>query len=81
MTWGGQAVNSGRIGLYVAVLDRAGTPRPPAMGSTIRMDVTARRNLNAGGVAPLAAGVPALLALLTLGVSLSRRRFRRDGGS
>jgi hypothetical protein len=51
------------------------------MGSTIRMDVKARRNLNAGGVAPLAAGVPALLALLTLGVSFSRRRFRRDGGS
>jgi hypothetical protein len=81
VTWGGQAVNSGRIGLYVAVLDRSGTARPPAMGSTIRMDVTARRNLNAGGVAPLAAGVPAFLALLTLGVSLSRRRFRRDAGS
>jgi hypothetical protein len=81
VTWGGQAVNSGRIGLYVAVLDRAGAPRPPAMGSTIRMDVRARRNLNAGGVAPLAAGVPALLALLTLGVSFSRRRFRRNEGS
>ena len=25
VTWGGQAVNSGRIGLYVAVLDRSGT--------------------------------------------------------
>lgn len=81
VTWGGQAVNSGRIGLYVAVLDRAGAPRAPAIGSTIRMDVSSRRNLNAGGVAPLAAGVPALLALLTLGVSFSRRRFRRDGGS
>ena len=27
VTWGGQAVNSGRIGLYVAVLDRSGTAR------------------------------------------------------
>lgn len=80
VTWSGQAVNSGRIGLYVAVLDRAGAPRPPAMGSTIRMDVNARRNLNAGGVAPLAIGVPGLLALLTFGVSFSRRR-RRDGRS
>lgn len=81
VTWGGQAVNSGRIGLYVAVLDRAGAPRPPAIGSTIRMDVRSRTNLNAGGVAPLAAGVPAVLALLTLAVSFSRRRFSRDGGS
>lgn len=81
VAWGGQAVNSGRIGLYVAVLDRAGAPRAPAVGSTIRMDVSSRRNLNAGGVAPIAAGVPALLALLTLGVSFSRRRFRRDEGS
>jgi hypothetical protein len=76
----GQAVNSGSLGLYVAVLDRKGTPRPPAMSSAIRMDVSARRTLNAGGIAPLAVGVPGLLGLLTLGVSLSRR-MRKDGRS
>jgi hypothetical protein len=78
ITWSGQAVNSGSLGLYVAVLDRQGSPRRPLMAPAIRMDVTARRTLNAGGVVPLAAGVPALLALLTLGVSLSRR-LRKDG--
>ena len=81
VTWGGQAVNSGRIGLYVAVLDRSGTARPPAMGSTIRMDVTARRNLNAGAWRRSQPESQHFLALLTLGVSLSRRRFRRDEGS
>ena len=81
ITFSGQAVNSGSLGLYVAVLDRKGSPRRPAITPTIRLDVSARRTLNAGGIAPLAAGVPALLAALTLGVSFSRRRFRRDGGS
>lgn len=76
----GQAVNHGSLGLYVAVLDRQGSPRPPLTAPAIRMDVTARRTLNAEGIAPLAAGVPAVLALLTLGVSLSRR-LRRDSGS
>jgi hypothetical protein len=80
ITFSGQAVNSGSLGLYVAVLDRKGTPLPPAMTSAIRMDVSARRTLNAGGIAPLAVGLPGLLGLLTLGVSLSRR-MRKDGRS
>jgi hypothetical protein len=78
VTFSGQAVNDGSLGLYVAVLDRKGSPRPPAITSTIRMDVTARRTLNAGGIAPLAVGVPGFLGLLTLVVSLSRR-MRKDG--
>jgi hypothetical protein len=78
IAFNGQAVNHGSLGLYVAVLDRKGTPRPPAIAPAIRMDVAARRTLNADGVAALAVGVPGLLALLTLGVSLSRR-FRKDG--
>lgn len=78
ITFSGQAVNSGSLGLYVAVLDRQGTARRPAMTSAIRMDVSARRTLNAGGIAPLALGVPGLLGLLTLGISLSRR-IRKDG--
>ena len=80
INFSGQAVNHGSLGLYVAILDRQGTPRPPLTAPAIRLDVRARRTLNAEGIAPLAAGVPALLALLTLGVSFSRR-FRRDGGS
>jgi hypothetical protein len=78
ITFSGQAVNHGSLGLYVAVLDRKGSPRPPATASTIRLDVSARTTLNAGGIAPLAVGVPGFLALLTLGVSLSRR-IRKDG--
>jgi hypothetical protein len=80
ITFSGQAVNDGSLGLYVAVLDRKGSPRPPAVAPTIRMDVSARRTLNAGGIAPLVVGVPGFLALLTLGISLSRR-FRKDGRS
>lgn len=80
ITFSGRAVNHGHLGLYVAVLDRQGSPRPPATAPTIRLDVSARRTLNAGGIVPVAAGVPALLALLTLGVSLTRRR-RKDGRS
>jgi hypothetical protein len=80
ITFSGQAVNHGSLGLYVAVLDRQGSPRPPATAPTIRLDVGARRTLNAGGIAPLAAGVPGFLALLTIGVSLSRR-LRKDGRS
>jgi hypothetical protein len=80
ITFSGQAVNHGSLGLYVAILDRQGTPRPPLTAPAIRLDVKARRTLNAEGIAPLAAGVPAVLVLLTLGVSFSRR-FRRDGGS
>jgi hypothetical protein len=80
ITFSGQAVNHGNLGLYVAVLDRKGSPRRPATAPTIRLDVSARRTLNAGGIVPLAAGVPAFLALLTLGISLSRR-LRKEGPS
>jgi hypothetical protein len=80
ITFAGQAVNHGSLGLYVAVLDRRGSPRPPATAPAIRLDVTARKTLNAGGVAQLAVGIPGLLALLTLAVSLSRR-IRKDGRS
>lgn len=80
ITFNGRAVNDGSLGLYVAVLDRKGSPRPPAVAPTIRMDVSARRTLNAGGIAPLAVGIPGFLALLTLGISLTRR-FRKDGRS
>jgi hypothetical protein len=80
ITFSGQAVNHGSLGLYVAVLDRKGSPRPPTTASTIRLDVSARRTLDAGGIAGLAVGVPGFLALLTLGISFSRR-LRKDGRS
>lgn len=80
IAWGGQAVSSGSVGLYVAVLDRSGSPRAPATGSAIRMDVTARTTLNAGGLIPLTLGIPGFLALLSLAISLSRR-IRKEGRS
>jgi hypothetical protein len=74
VTWRMQAVNSGSFGVYVAVLPRSGAPRPPTTGPTIHVDVAEKTTLNAGGILPLALGIPAFLALLTLGLRIQRQR-------
>lgn len=73
-TWGMQAVNDGEFGIYVAVLPESGAARPPTTGPAIRLDVAERKTLNAGGIVPLALGIPALLGLMTLGLRIYRRR-------
>jgi hypothetical protein len=73
LTWRLQAVNSGRIGIYVAVLPRSGAPRPPTTGATVRVSIAKRRTLNSGGILPLAVGIPLLLGGLTVGLRLKRR--------
>jgi hypothetical protein len=68
------AVNSGTVGVYVAVLPRSGTPVPPTTGPTVRVRIQDRKTLNSGGILPLALGLPALLGLLALGVRVRRGR-------
>jgi hypothetical protein len=72
LSWPMNAVNSGKIGIYVAVLPRSGAPVPPTTGPILRVQIQHRKTLNSGGILPLALGLPALLGLAALGV-----RFRR----
>jgi hypothetical protein len=72
-TWAMQAVNDGDFGIYVAVLPESGEARPPTTGPAIHLAVAERKTLNAGGIVPLALGIPVLLGLLTLGLRLHRR--------
>jgi hypothetical protein len=74
LAWPMNAVNSGTIGVYVAVLPRSGAPVPPTTGPTVRVRIQDRKTLNSGGILPLALGFPALLGLLALGVRLRRAR-------
>ncbi len=71
--WRLNAVNSGTIGVYVAVLPRSGAPVRPTTAPTIRVTIRDRRTLNSGGILPLSLGIPALLGLLALGVRVGRR--------
>jgi hypothetical protein len=74
--WRMQAVNSGRFGVYVAVLHESGRGRPPRTGPAIRLAVAERRTLNSGGILPLVLGIPAFVGLLTLAFRLHRRGRR-----
>jgi hypothetical protein len=74
VSWPMSAVNSGTIGVYVAVLPRSGAPVRPATGPTLRVRIKDRKTLNSGGILPLALGIPALLGLVALGVRVRRAR-------
>jgi hypothetical protein len=74
LTWRLQAVTAGRLGVYVAVLD--GRATAPKTGPAIPVEIAERRTLNAGGIVPVALGVPALLGLLALALG-ARRSDRR----
>jgi hypothetical protein len=73
VTWRVKAVNAGSIGVYVAVLPGAGPPVRPVAGPLLQISIADRKSLNSGGIAPLALGVPALLAVLFVVVRLRRR--------
>ena len=68
--WKVKAVNAGRFAVYVVVL---GAGRPVA-GPALDARVAERRTIDAGGVLPLAVGLPALLGLALLGVRARRPR-------
>lgn len=73
ITWRVKAVNSGSIGVYVAVLPRSGAGQA-ATGPTVHAQIAQRRTLNSGGILPLALGVPALLGALAVGLRFRSRR-------
>jgi hypothetical protein len=76
LTWRLNAVNGGTIGIYVAVLPRSGAAVRPTTGPTVRVRIHDRKSLNAGGILPLAFGIPGFLGLLALVV-----RLQRGGGA
>jgi hypothetical protein len=75
LTWNVQAVNTGRFVLYVAVTAEQGAASVAA-SNTLRLGVAQQRTLNAGGILPLAATVPAAVLVLT-GLAARRRRSLR----
>jgi hypothetical protein len=72
LTWNVQAVNTGRFVLYVAVTAEQGAAGVAA-SNTLRLSVAQQRTLDAGGILPLAVGIPAVLGALSLGVRARRR--------
>jgi len=75
LTWNVQAVNTGRFVLYVAVTAEQGAA-DVAASNTLRLGVAQQRTLNAGGILPLAAAMPASVLLL-MGLAARRRRRLR----
>ena len=73
--WSLQAVNAGTFAVYVVVLPADAVGRPPVVGRTVRVTVAERRTLDAGGILPLALGVPAAVGLAAGGLALRRRRL------
>lgn len=73
VSWPMNAVNAGRIGIYVAVLPRSGAAVRPTTSPTLTLRIRDRRTLNSGGILPLALGLPFALGLLTVAVRSSRR--------
>ena len=73
--WRLKAVNGGVFAAYVSVLAERAGGRVPANSPAVQIAVAERRTLNSGGILPLAAGVPSLLALLAVAVRWRRRRL------
>ncbi len=81
ITWKLAAVNAGDLGVYIAVLPRGGPAVEPIAGPLVHVTISDRRTLDAGGILPLAVGIPALLALTTAALRISRRRTTRASSS
>ena len=75
LDWTVQAVNSGRLVIYVAVTASQGTDAVAA-SNTLRLAVASQRTVEAGGILPLALAMPAAVLLLTGFVGYRRRRLR-----
>ena len=75
LAWTVQAVNSGRLVIYVTVSAQQGTDAVAA-SNTLRLAVAPQRTVDAGGILPLAIAVPTTLLLLA-GFAASRRRRLR----
>lgn len=75
LSWTVQAVNDGAFVVYVALASE-GAGNQVAAGPGIRADVTSRQVVDAGGILPVALGIPAGLAVLLLAARVHRRRLR-----
>jgi hypothetical protein len=73
LRWKIKAVNAGTFGLFVTVLSTGPGGGPPSNTPVVRLNVSERRTLNAGGILPLAIAIPALLGLLALVLRVQRR--------
>jgi len=71
--WRVKPVNGGSLAAYVTVVSQSGTGTP-VTGPALRFDVASQKTLNAGGILPIALGVPGGIALLALAVRVQRRR-------
>jgi hypothetical protein len=80
LSWKLQAVNSGSIGVYVAVLPASGSARPPTTSPTVHVSIAHRQTLNSGGILPLALGIPAFLGALAGAVRIRRGRRPAQAG-
>jgi len=69
--WNVKAVTGGRAAIYVVVLPGRSEP---AVSPAMDVRITETRDLNSGGVLPLALGVPALLAVAAIAVRRRRNR-------
>jgi hypothetical protein len=81
LDWKLAAVNAGDLGVYIAVLPRNGRAVAPTTGPLVHVTIADRRTLDAGGILPLALGIPALLVLTTATLRIARRRTTRAGSS
>ena len=74
LDWTVQAVNPGRLVIYVAVTAAQGTDAVAA-SNTLRLAVAPQRTVEAGGILPLAVAMPATVLLLTGFAGYRRRRL------
>jgi len=74
LDWTVQAVNSGRLVIYVAVTATQGTDAVAA-SNALRLAVAPQRTVAAGGILPLALAMPAAVLLLTGFAGYRRRRL------
>jgi hypothetical protein len=77
LSWQVQAVNSGSFAGYVVVLpfgEGAAPAESLSVSPLVKIEVTPRSTLNAGGALPVVLGVPALLGFLAATTLLRLRR-------
>lgn len=75
LTWPVQAVNSGQLILYVAVTDP--TAERVTVSTPIDLNVAKQQTINAGGILPLAVGMPLAIGILLAATLWRRRRTPR----
>jgi uncharacterized membrane protein len=76
ITWTVKAVTGGEAAIYVVALpgrDPASSPDGLAVSPALDVSIAETKDLNSGGVLPLALGVPAFLGLTALVVRRRRR--------